>query len=81
MSRSRRDAAKAGGGLTHGKMPCPSCGAPMVIEFASLFMGHPIDCGGCGARLTINREESRSALDGLRRAQEIVDRIQGQKGA
>jgi len=79
-SKSRSDGKAGAGGLTHGKMPCPNCGAPLVIELAALFAGHSIDCGACGARLTINREESSSALEGLRKAQGIVDRIHGAKG-
>lgn len=50
-----------------GKIPCPSCGAPLPLPVEAVLAGRPIDCRFCGLELTVRQEASQEALDALAR--------------
>lgn len=50
-----------------GKIPCPSCGAPLPLPVESVLAGEPIVCQLCGLELAVQQETSREALAALAR--------------
>jgi uncharacterized paraquat-inducible protein A len=76
MSSSDTPEVQIGGArLSHGRMPCPNCGAPMELPFDALFTGTPVWCSRCGAKLTVRAAESQEALTALKKAQVLIDEV------
>lgn len=50
-----------------GKIPCPSCGAPLPLPVESVLSGTPIGCQFCGLELTVQKQASQDALAALGR--------------
>jgi len=50
-----------------GKIPCPSCGAPLPLPVEAVLAGRPIGCQFCGLELTVQQETSQEALAALAR--------------
>lgn len=49
---------------------CPRCGKFIQISIAELLAAHNIRCPHCQLQLTINRSQSESALQALRKVEE-----------
>lgn len=50
-------------------LKCPECSTKMVVSIQNLVNLDPLICPGCGLELTIDVENSQSALDSLRKLQ------------
>lgn len=61
--------------LERGRLPCPSCQAPLEFDLSALFLGTAIVCTGCGATLQSDTDASQDALVSLRKAQALVQGV------
>jgi transcription initiation factor IIE alpha subunit len=62
---------------------CPQCGIRIHFSIEALLMNPAVTCTGCGLELTIDRSESRPALDALQKLYEGIreaDRIKSESG-
>jgi predicted RNA-binding Zn-ribbon protein involved in translation (DUF1610 family) len=54
-------------------LKCPECGTKMIVSIQNLINLEPVHCPGCGLELTIDAENSQSALESLRKLQSGLD--------
>lgn len=54
-------------------LKCPECGTRMIVSIQNLVNLEPVECPGCELELTIDVENSQSALESLRRLQSGLD--------
>lgn len=63
----------------NGKTPgmnCPQCGQFIPTTIAELLTSTGLTCPHCRLRLTINRNESKKAMDILKKVQSASDRLE-----
>jgi len=51
-------------------MPCPQCGGFIPVSMQQIIADSSILCPHCGLRLNINHQESRPAIDALKKFQQ-----------
>ena len=51
-------------------MPCPQCGGFIPVSMQQIIADSSILCPHCGLRLNINQQESRPAIDALKKFQQ-----------
>ena len=51
-------------------MPCPQCGGFIPVSMQQIITDPSILCPHCGLRLNINQQESRPAIDALKKFQQ-----------
>jgi DNA-directed RNA polymerase subunit RPC12/RpoP len=51
-------------------MPCPQCGGFIPVSMQQIITDSSILCPHCGLRLNINQQESRPAIDALKKFQQ-----------
>lgn len=51
-------------------MPCPQCGGFIPVSMQQIITDSSILCPNCGLRLNINQQESRPAIDALKKFQQ-----------
>ena len=51
-------------------MPCPQCGGFIPVSMQQIIADSSILCPHCGLRLYINQQESRPAIDALKKFQQ-----------
>ena len=56
-------------------MKCPQCGKIIQTSIAELLSAPSIHCQYCGLELRINREESKKAMDLMRKVQEAEQNL------
>jgi DNA-directed RNA polymerase subunit RPC12/RpoP len=66
------DSANSSGQASPG-LNCPQCGFRIRFSIESLLTSPAVACRHCGLKLTVDRSESRPALDALQR---LYDGIQ-----
>ena len=62
---------------------CPQCGFRIQFSIESLLLNPAVTCTGCGLELTIDRSESRPALDALQKLYNGIreaDRMKSETG-
>jgi len=57
-----RQAGHAGGGVRP-HLPCPECGFKIEISLPELLTRSEFVCPGCNLKLTMDRDESKNALE------------------
>ena len=51
-------------------MPCPQCGGFIPVSMQQIIADSSILCPHCGLRLNINQQESRPAIEALKKFQQ-----------
>jgi hypothetical protein len=72
-----------GGGQAPPGLSCPQCGLHIRFSIESLLTSPAVTCSHCGLELTVDRSESRPALDALQRLYDGIqeaDRIKSENG-
>lgn len=63
----------------HGQRPygmhCPICRGFMPVSIHDLIYKNGIECPHCGLQLTINKMQSKRALDALKKIEQACDRV------
>lgn len=66
-------------GLTDTARPhglnCPVCQAFIATSMTDLLHKGHLDCPGCGLRLTINRTQSKQALEALAKVEKSIQNL------
>ena len=78
-----KSSSKTNGDNSVPGLNCPQCGFRIRFSMESLLMNHAVTCTGCGLELTIDRSESRPALDALQKLYDGIqeaDRIKSETG-
>lgn len=58
----------------HG-LNCPVCRTFIPVDMFDLLHKNDIACPGCGLRLTINKTQSKQALDALAKVEQAVRKV------
>jgi hypothetical protein len=84
MERISMEPAEALAGLVSGRdghppgIPCPKCGALIELKIEDLLRKSLFRCRQCGLELTLNRFQSREALEALDKLQSAIEPLQGE---
>ncbi|MBZ5618747.1 MAG: hypothetical protein LAQ69_08500 [Acidobacteriia bacterium] len=71
MAKNPAEASKVPG------MVCPQCASRIVVTMEQLLAAAPIRCGNCGLELTVDREQSRDALQSLEELRRSLQQFRG----
>lgn len=52
-------------------MPCPQCSGFIPVTMQQIIIDSSIICPHCGLRLNINQQESRQAIEALKKFQQV----------
>lgn len=70
-SNSENDAHLSAGQRVNG-LNCPSCGTFIPVSIRQLIYESCVVCPACELRLTINRSQSRKAMEALKKIDDAV---------
>ena len=65
--------ATGGAGSRPSGMPCPQCGGFITVSMGQITTQDSLLCPNCGLKLNINQQESRPAIEALKKFQKKTD--------